>query len=101
MQNAEIFTHPTVHMSTCLIQYHAVSNYLILSVPYILTISPRVSITIKGTVLRNFRPFYKKTPPEPHMNRQKRIREMFRCREDIREKTCVRVVNDKRDTVSA
>ena len=52
-------------------------------------------------MLRNFRPFYKKTPPEPHMNRQKRIREIFRCREDIREKTCVRVVNDKRDTVSA
>ena len=38
-------------------------------------------LVLKGTVSRDFRPF-KKTPPGPYMNRQKRFNEIFRFRKD-------------------
>ena len=62
---------------------------------------------------RDFQQFFKiyKTLPGPHMNRQQRFSEIFRCRDDIREKRVsthnglrchsVSVVNDKADIVLA
>ena len=56
---------------------------------------------IKGTVSRDFWPFFAtKIRPGPHMNRQKRFRELFLCCVDIA-KTCVFIVNDYTDTVLA
>ena len=48
-----------------------------------------------------FDPFYQKTPPGPQMNRQKQFREIFRFHEDIFAKTCVPIVVDYTDMVSA
>ena len=39
----------------------------------------------KGTVSRGFLHFF--SPPGPHINRQKRFRESFRFRKEIREKS--------------
>ena len=44
-------------------------------------------VVLKGTVSRDFRHFlFKKTPPGPHMNRQKQFRKIFLFRKDIRKK---------------
>ena len=52
---------------------------------------PDIPFPPKGTVSRDFRPvFWVKKLPVLHMNRQKRFRELFRLRKDIRER-CVYV----------